>query len=258
MIKGGFLELGKWAFFSSEVFSIFASKRCSWKEWMNQMVSVGTRSIPLTCIAGLFVGAVLAIQMDLQLKDYGAQSFLGGLSTSTTLRNLGPVLIAFLLAARVGAFTSAELGTMAITDQLNAIRCLGLNPVQVIVIPRLLALIVSSFLLLILGLGMTVVGGMTAGSWLLDVNPLQFFSHIPQFVSAQSVFLGLIKSLVFGVMIGTISCFFGYNVTGGAEEVGRAVRKTSVVTMLSIILIDFIVSFCGSAILNVLPMGGNS
>ncbi|NDC26010.1 MAG: ABC transporter permease [Proteobacteria bacterium] len=176
------------------------------------------------------------------MKDFGAQTFLGGLSTSTTLRNLGPVLIAFLLSGRVGAFTSAELGTMAITDQLNAIRCLGMDPVEKIVVPRLVALTCSSFLLLILGLGMTVVGGVVISSAHLGVNPIQFSQNISLFVSSWSIGIGVVKSFLFGLMIGTISCFFGYHTAGGARGVGRAVKRTSVATLVSIILMDFLVS----------------
>jgi len=236
-------NFGRWFLFSKTVVGLFFKEGLSRKQLINHMYQVGVRSIPITCVAGLFVGAILAIQINLQLKDFGAQSFLGGLSTSTTLRNLGPVLIAFLLAGRVGAFSSAELGTMAITDQLNAIRCLGLNPLSMIIMPRLVALTISSFLLLVMGLGLTVVGGMMISSVYLKINPLLFVSHIPQFVSGSSVLIGVLKSFLFGLTIGTISCFVGYHTTGGSEEVGQSVRRTAVVTLVSIIVIDFLVSF---------------
>ncbi len=236
-------SIGNWFLFSKRVIGLFFREGISRKVLIQQMYQVGVRSMVTTCVAGIFVGAILAIQINLQLKDFGAQSFLGGLSTSTTIRNLGPVLIAFLLSGRVGAFSSAELGTMAITDQLNAIRCLGLNPLAVIIMPRLVALTISSFLLLVLGLGLTVFGGIIISSIYLNVNPLQFVSHIPQFVSGSSIFIGVLKSFLFGLIIGTISCFVGYKTTGGAEEVGRSVRRTAVVTLVSIIVIDFLVSF---------------
>ncbi|NBX91815.1 MAG: ABC transporter permease [Proteobacteria bacterium] len=241
-INKGIEGLGRWAEFSIRVFKTFTSKGVSSTSLVEQMYHVGVRSLPITIVSGLFVGAILAIQINLQLKDFGAQTFLGGLSTSTTLRNLGPVLIAFLLSGRVGAFTSAELGTMAITDQLNAIRCLGMDPVEKIVVPRLVALTCSSFLLLILGLGMTVVGGVVISSAHLGVNPIQFSQNISLFVSSWSIGIGVVKSFLFGLMIGTISCFFGYHTAGGARGVGRAVKRTSVATLVSIILMDFLVS----------------
>ncbi|MFM8269482.1 MAG: MlaE family ABC transporter permease [Pseudomonadota bacterium] len=234
--------VGRWFLFTRKNGIVLFREGVSRKQLIDQMYLVGVRSIPMTCLAGLFVGAILAIQINLQLKDFGAQGFLGGLSTSTTIRNLGPVLIAFLLAGRVGAFSSAELGTMAISDQISAIRCLGLNPLSIIVVPRLLALTLSSFLLLVLGLGLTVVGGIAISSVVLKVNPLQFMSHIPQFVSFSSILIGIVKSFLFGLMIGSISCFVGYHTTGGSEEVGQSVRRTAVVTLVTIIVTDFSVS----------------
>ncbi|NBT57615.1 ABC transporter permease [bacterium] len=248
LLKGFFDGVGKWFLFSRRVISVCFKEGVDKKQLVEQMYQVGSRSIPLTAIAGLFVGAILAIQINLQLKDFGAQSFLGGLSTSTTLRNLGPVLIAFILAGRVGAFSTAELGTMSITEQLNAIRCLGLNPLSVIIVPRLVALTLSSFLLLVLGLGLTVLGGISISAVALKVNPLQFTSHISQFVSLSSISMGMIKSFLYGLLIGTISCFVGYHTNGGAEDVGRSVRRTAVVTLVSIIVTDFLVSVVSEAV----------
>lgn len=236
--------VGRWGVFLKACGRLLLRDGVSKKQLVDHMYQVGSKSLPMTIVAGLFVGAILAIQINLQLKDFGAQTFLGGLSTSTTLRNLGPVLIAFLLAGRVGAFSSAELGTMAITDQINAIRCLGLNPLSIIVVPRLVALTISSFFLLVLGLGLTVLGGIMISSVFLKVNPLQFVSHIPQFVSVSSILTGILKSFCFGVLIGSISCFFGYFTTGGSQDVGSAVRKTAVVTLVTIIVVDFMISFC--------------
>lgn len=247
-LKTALNGIGNWFLFLKQLGSLALRGGINKAQLIEQMYQVGSRSIPMTCVAGLFVGAILAIQINLQLKDFGAQSFLGGLSTSTTLRNLGPVLIAFLLAGRVGSFSSAELGTMAITDQLNAVRCLGLNPLKVIILPRLAALTISSFLLLVLGLGLTVLGGMAISSVFLNVNPLQFASHIPQFVSISSICIGITKSFLFGLMIGSISCFVGYHTTGGAEDVGISVRRTAVMTLVSIIVTDFLVSVMGEAI----------
>lgn len=234
--------IGSLFVFFSEVITSIREDGISYRAFIEQMYQVGVRTVPLACIAGFFVGAILAIQIDSQIKDFGAQVFLGGMSTSTTLRNLGPVLIGFLLAARVGAYTTAEVGTMAITDQINAISCLGLNPLSVILAPRMLALIIASFLLLMLGLFMTVIGGMVSGYFLLGINTYQFLSHVPKFVSPGSLLLSASKSLVFGLLIGGASCFFGYKTQGGADEVGRSVQKASVFIFLAIILLDFFVS----------------
>lgn len=234
--------IGGIGFFLIQVIRSVREDGLSYRMFIDQMYQVGVKTIPLACISGIFVGAILAIQIDSQIKDFGAQVFLGGMSTSTTLRNLGPVLIGFLLAARVGAYTAAEVGTMAITDQINAISCLGLNPLSSLLAPRVLALVVASFLLLMLGLFMTLIGGMASGQWLLGINPSQFVAYIPKFVSLASLLLSACKSLVFGLLIGVVSCFFGYQTQGGSDEVGRSVQKASVFIFLAIILFDFGVS----------------
>lgn len=241
-MKAFIKTLGGLSVFAAEVFQSAREEGVSYRAFIDQMFQVGVKTIPLACVAGVFVGAILAIQIDSQIKDFGAQVFLGGMSTSTTLRNLGPVLIGFLLAARVGAYTTAEVGTMAITDQINAISCLGLNPLSTLLAPRVLALIVASFLLLMLGLFMTVIGGMTSALWLLDINPAQFLTHIPKFVSFNVLVLSATKSLIFGLVIGVVSCFFGYRTQGGSEEVGKSVQKASVFIFLAIIFLDFGVS----------------
>lgn len=241
-MKVFFQFVGSLFLFVNQVIQSMREEGLSYRTFIDQLFQVGVKTIPLACIAGAFVGAILALQIDSQIKDFGAQVFLGGMSTSTTLRNLGPVLIGFLLAARVGAYTTAEVGTMAITDQINAIACLGLNPLSVVLAPRMVALIIASFLLLILGLVMTFVGGMMTAHWILGINPSQFVAHIPKFISTHSLLLSGMKSLVFGFLIGVLSCFFGYQTRGGSEAVGKSVQKASVFIFLSIILFDFCVS----------------
>ena len=188
----------------------------------------------------------MAIEINLQLVDFGAQGYLGGLATSVTLRNIGPVLIAFLLSGKVGAFTAAELGTMAVTDQMNAIRCLGMNPLRYIVLPRMIAIVLSSFLLLIVGLLITILGGVAFSSQSLGVNPLAYIQNIPTLVSVASVCVGVVKSFIFGTLIAVICCHEGYTTKGGSIGVGESVRRTSVVTLLSIIVADFSVSMMAS------------
>ncbi len=210
---------------------------------LEQMYTVGVRSLSTTVATGLFVGAIMAIQINLQLKDFGAQSFLGGLTTSVTLRNVGPVLIAFILSGKVGAYASAELGTMQVTDQINAIRCLGADPIRYLIVPRLLAVVFSSFLLLVVGLMVSLGGALALSHFLLGVNYLNFLANVPQIVSWSSVAMGVVKSFIYGGLIGLIACYRGYTATGGAAGVGEAVKKTAVATLISIIIMDYSISW---------------
>jgi phospholipid/cholesterol/gamma-HCH transport system permease protein len=212
-------------------------------EVLDQMYTVGVRSLSTTISTGLFVGAIMAIQINLQLRDFGAQSFLGGLTTSVTLRNVGPVLIAFILSGKVGAYTSAELGTMQVTDQINAIRCLGADPIRYLIVPRLIAVVLSSFLLLVVGLMVSLGGGLVLSHLQLGVNYLGFLSNVPQIVSWSSVAMSVVKSFLFGSLIGLIACYRGYTASGGAAGVGEAVKNTAVTTLIAIIITDYFVSW---------------
>jgi len=209
---------------------------------IDQMYVVGVRSLGITLVSGLFVGAIMAIQLNLMLKDFGATGFMGGLSTSVIIRNVGPVLIAFMLSGKVGAYTAAELGTMKITEQIDAIRCLGANPIQFIILPRMIAVVFSSFLLLIIGLMVAIGGGILISGFELDINPVNYVHTIPRFVTPWSLGTGILKSFIFGVIISTICCYRGYTTTGGAVGVGITVKKAAVEILVCIIVADFTLS----------------
>jgi len=238
----------------SECLSLTFQKKIRWQQVVHQIFQVGVSSLGMTITAGLFVGAIMALQIDVQLKDFGAEAFLGGLSTSTTLRNVGPVLIAFLLSGKVGAYTSAELGTMEVTEQLNAIRLLGANPVEYIILPRIWAVVISSFLLLIVGLMVTIFGGVIFAEF-IGVNALSYVQNIPRIVTGWSLVLSVVKSFVFGVLIAVISCYKGYHARGGSVGVGVAVQSCSVTNLMLIILFDFLLSMAASTLEDIFRVG---
>lgn len=208
-----------------------------------QVYVVGVRSFGTTVITAMFVGAIMALQINQQLQDFDAQNFLGGLATSVTLRNVGPVLIAFILSGKVGAYTSAELASMKVSEQIDAIRCLGTDPIQYLVVPRLLAVVISSFLLLVVGIMLTIAGGVLISSLQLGMNTLYYLQNIPGLVTWWSVGMGVFKSLVFGGLIAWIACYQGYFSERGSAGVGKAVRSTAVVSLVSIIIADYYVSW---------------
>jgi phospholipid/cholesterol/gamma-HCH transport system permease protein len=213
------------------------------REFMGQFVDVALRSLSTTVTAGIFTGAIMALQFHMQLKDFGAESVLGGLNTSGTIREVGPILIAFMLAGKVGAFTSAELGTMKVTDQIQAVRCLGLDPISFFVVPRFWAVALNSVLLLVFGLVISVLGGLLAVWVAAGINPDQYLLMIARFTSTESVILAVSKSIIFGLLMGHICCANGYWAEGGTRGVGKAVKKTAVQSMVSIVLADFLISW---------------
>jgi len=241
-------EIGACNVFLIKIIRTLIQRPCGWSEFFNQTWRVSNKSFLITGIAGFFVGAIMTVQFTLQMKEFGALGYLGGLSTSGTIREIGPLLIAFLLAGKVGAFTSAELGTMRVTEQIDAIRCLGADPIQEIILPRFLAIIIASFFLLGLGLLTSIGGGILLGKIFAGVNALEYIRHIPTIVSLWSIAVGLFKCLVFAIILATVCTYKGYSTTGGAKGVGRAVVATAVSTMVGIVVADWLTSFlCNAA-----------
>lgn len=228
---------------------------CSFESISEQVWKVTVQSMPTTAMAGFFVGAIMTVQFTMQIKAFGALGYLGGLSTSATVREVGPLLIAFLLSGKVGAFTSAELGTMRVTEQIDAIRCLGANPIQEIILPRYIGIIISSFFLLGAGLFMSVFGGMLLGSFFSGINPEEYVRHIPTIISPFSIGNGLFKCLVFALILASVCTYKGYSATGGAKGVGRAVVGTAVMTMVGIVVSDWFTSLIMQTGLNLFMEG---
>jgi len=222
---------------------------------IDQIYAVGVRSLSTTLISGIFVGAIMAVQINLQLVGFGAQGFLGGLATSVTIRDVGPVVIAFMLSGKVGAYTSAELGTMRVTEQMDAVRCLGANPLQCIILPRMVAVVISSALLLIIGLMVGILGGILISSLQLGMNAANYVQNIPQIVSGWSVGIGLVKSFILGLIIAVICCYHGYHAEGGAVGVGETVKKTAVQTLVCIIVADFVITTASGFLYSLLHLG---
>ena len=213
-----------------------------------QIWRVTLQSLGTTALAGFFVGALMTVQFTMQVKAFGALGYLGGLATSGTIREVGPLLIAFMLSGKVGAFTSAELGTMRVTEQIDAIKCLGANPFQEIILPRIVAIIISSFFLLAVGLFMAIAGGLLLGLLFAGINPDEYLRHIPTIVTFPSIISGLFKCFVFAIVLASICTYKGYTAFGGAKGVGRSVVNTAVSTMMGLVVADWLTSLISEAV----------
>jgi phospholipid/cholesterol/gamma-HCH transport system permease protein len=242
-------EIGGTLLFLQKILYTIFVKKLKTHEIFVQIWKVSTESFPTTAMAGFFVGAIMAVQFAMPIREFGALGFLGGLATSATFREVGPMLIAFMLSGKVGAYTSAELGTMRVTEQIDAVRCLGADPLQEIIVPRFIGIVISSFFLLAAGLMMSVFGGMALAQAFAGVSPEEYSRHIPTIVHPLSILSGMIKSLVFAIVLATICTYKGYTTTGGAKGVGRAVVATAVTTMICIVVMDWFTSFLGDVIL---------
>ncbi len=217
---------------------------CIRKRWeggliLAQMEHIGVRSLSIVTITAVFTGMVLALQMGSYLTRFGAKPYAGRILALVMLRELGPVLTALMIGARVGSGITAEIGSMKVTEQIEAMRSLGISPIQKLVFPRLVALIVMLPLLTILALFVGILGGLVISVTELDISGSFYFSSIIQFIRFQDLFSGLGKTFFFAFFIAIIACHNGLQVSGGADGVGRATTHTVVTACIAIFISDF-------------------
>lgn len=241
-------EIGSGVLFVKELARVWWKKGVRSKDVFDQIWRVFVQSFPTTAMAGFFVGGILTLQFTMQVKTFGALGYLGGLATSSTIREVGPLLIAFMLSGKIGAFTSAELGTMKVTEQIDAIRCLGADPIQEIILPRFFGIVFASFFLLAIGLFMSLFGGMLMGIYFSGINHLEYIRHIPTLVSSVSLVNSVFKCFVFAFVLASICTFKGYNTFGGSKGVGKSVVATAVQTMIGLVIMDWVTSVISDAI----------
>jgi phospholipid/cholesterol/gamma-HCH transport system permease protein len=209
--------------------------------------AVGVRSVPVVGLTGMFIGMVLAVQMYYQTSRMGVGSRMGGVLNVNIVRELGPVLAAVMLAGRVGSAMAAELGTMRITEQVDALSCLGTHPLHYLVVPRLLACTLLVPLLTIFADFMGVMGGAYLATRYYGIEPHFYWYHTANFVGLWDLATGIIKAVFFGVVIGLVSCHRGLNSQAGAEGVGRSATEAFVASFVVILILDF---FLGLFLIN--------
>jgi phospholipid/cholesterol/gamma-HCH transport system permease protein len=201
---------------------------------------IGVRSVPVIGTTGLFIGMVLAIQSYGEFARIpGMRGWMGAAINGSIIRELGPVLAAVMLAGRVGSAIAAELGTMRVTEQIDALWCLGTNPIHILVVPRFLACVLLIPLLTVLADFMGVLGGALISTHLFGIEPHEYWSLSEQRIGLWDLSCGLVKSMVFGAAIAIICCHRGFHSTGGAEGVGRAATEAFVNSFVAILVLDF-------------------
>ena len=228
---------GVFSLFIGTVFQIFRPpfKR---KELFEQMFKIGVLSLPIVFLVSLFTGMVLALQSAYQLTKMNAQIYIASLVALSMVRELGPVLTALVIAGRVGASITAELGTMKVTEQVDALETLAVNPVKFLVVPRFLALCLMLPLLTVYADFIGMIGGYLIGVYKLLIGPSIYVQMTFDSLAFKDVFTGLFKSFIFAIIICIISCYEGFRTEGGAEGVGKATTLSVVVSFILIIAAD--------------------
>lgn len=214
----------------------------------NQMDIIGVRSVPVIMITGAFVGMTLAVQAYDQLAGMGLEEHLGVLINISVVKELGPVLAAVMLAGRVGGALTAELGTMNVTEQIDAVRSMGTDPIAYLVAPRLLACLLLTPILIIYADLMGVVGGGMISFLYLHINSRAYWEFSAQSVELWDVAIGVIKGFFFGGAIASISCYKGFTCREGAQGVGEACTEGFVSSFITILALDFALAVISKSI----------
>jgi len=209
-------------------------------ELLRQMVRVGFDSIPVVLVTTLFTGMVLALQTFNGFARFHAENLVGSVVALSLTRELSPVLTALMVTGRVGSAMAAELGTMRVTEQIDALTSLATEPVQYLIVPRVTASILMMPLLVILGDVVGIYGGYFVAVQLLGANPVAYLDNSFQYLHvSDDVVSGIIKAAVFGLVFSLIACVRGYTTTGGAEGVGRSTTRAVVSGSLTVLVVDF-------------------
>jgi phospholipid/cholesterol/gamma-HCH transport system permease protein len=223
---------------------------------VTNMYSIGVQSLPVVALIGTFIGMVLAVQSYTQFRAFGLETQLGGVINKSMFRELGPVLAATMLAGRVGSAMAAELGTMRVTEQIDALVSMGAHPLHYLVAPRFLSCLLLIPSLTIMAVFMGVLGGNIFCTWVLHIDEHHYWNHATSFVETWDLFYGVVKSVFFGGVIGLVSCYRGFHCQPGAEGVGRAATTAFVYSFVVIIVLDLFLSMLLDQIYLMLwPMG---
>ncbi len=233
---------GDFFVFCAHTFAAVPAGALRWKTirlLFPQMYEVGVRSVPVVSVTGAFIGMVLAIESFPQFKSIGQEYRLGTVINLSVVKQIGPVLAAVMLAGRIGGALTAELGTMNVTEQLDALRVMGADPIRYLVVPRFLACVLLTPILTIFSDFLGVLGGWLVSVRLLGVPSAPYWEYSAAGVENWQIMEGLIKSVFFGGVIGLISCYKGFTCGAGASGVGRACTESFVTSFIVIIILNF-------------------
>lgn len=208
----------------------------------DQLVRVGTETLPLAFLVSLFVGMVMVVQSADQLEQF-TQEVIGSIVGLAMTKELGPVIMGFLIAGRAGSAVAAELGSMKIYDEINALKTMDIDPVRFLAVPRFVAMTLSVPLLVLYSDFIGIAGGalVVALDPAIQISVHQYFDNLFEWVNATDVFVGLFKGMVFGMVVAIISCTFGFRTRGGAEGVARSTTSAVVWSFVLIIVFDYLI-----------------
>jgi phospholipid/cholesterol/gamma-HCH transport system permease protein len=236
-------ELGGILVMTGQVLRALVPPRIDRRELWKNLYKMGNRSVLIVVLTAFFAGGLMTLQTGPFVKRLGATSIAGWGAGYAVLREMGPILISLMFSGRVGANNTAELATMTVTEQLDGLRALAIDPVQFLVVPRVLAMIVTLVALTVIGDLVALTGASIVGHVMLDIDWSTMYFSFADNLRPHDVLHGLYKAFWFGGAIAVASCYFGVTVKGGAVGVGRAVNAAVVASAVSIMLLDFFITY---------------
>jgi len=215
-------------------------RRLGWQNLWSQMDRVGVKSIPIVALVLFCIGAILALQMAPILREYGKVDSVADVISVAIFRELGPLVSAIVLTGFAGASIAAEMGTMVVSEEIEALEAHAINPIRFLVVPRVLATTVMMVCIAIVGDTAGIVGGLSVAQAFLGIGHKQYVAHTFDILQLRDFITGLVKAGVFGSLISGLACYLGLGVTGGAQGVGNATTRTVVYTIVALITVDLI------------------
>ncbi|MEJ6718263.1 MAG: phospholipid/cholesterol/gamma-HCH transport system permease protein [Akkermansiaceae bacterium] len=231
--------LGQLGLLTMEIFASLTKGQKRWRQMWEQVAEIGARSQVVVCVTGAFTGAVLAAQTLFQFKLFGLETAGGGLVSVAMLRELGPTITGLMLAGRVGSAMAAEIGTMKVTEQIDALRSMAVHPIDYLVTPRFLAMIISIPLLIGESAALGMIASYVVGVEVFKVESAYWIANMQNYVDISDVTIAMVKGTSFGILIVLISCDRGLKVTNGAVGVGRGTTEAMVYSSLAILIVNF-------------------
>jgi len=256
LVVDAMTTVGDMAIFTYRVFLWLFTSWPSRGTILPNFYQVGVLSLPVVALTGTFIGMVLANQSYDQFRDIGLENQLGAVINMSLVRELGPVLAATMLAGRVGSSMAAVIGTMRVTEQIDALISMGANPIRYLVVPRFLACIMLIPALTIMADFMGIVGGYFYSVVMLGIDHYQYLNNSRQFVGGWDFFMGIFKSFFFGGTIAIVSCYRGFHCQAGAEGVGRAATAAFVISFVLILVVDLMLNILLNAVYTSLGFAG--
>nr|WP_301289395.1 ABC transporter permease [Natronocella acetinitrilica] len=214
--------------------------RLRWKQIIAEMELAGARAVPILALLSFLTGVVIAYQGGTPLEDFGATIFMVELVAITILREMGPLMTAIIVAGRTGSSYTAQIATMRITEEIDALRSLGVGPYEMLVLPKVIGLVLVLPLLTILANAMGLLGGLVVATTFFDIPAADFLQRVPEQVASSNLWVGIIKAPIFAATIALIACYQGFAARGGTASVGHATTRSVVQGIFLVIVLDAI------------------